>query len=318
LLALFESLDVEETPGDARLTFGLAAALLRGKQGAAFLKAAIEEGAGATPLNVSIGKIRRPAIGHGAFVVPLRVKTSGVTFAAAIVFMRFDRVLAVEALIGFPGAKVYPGDVDRIGRVAVERMRAGLVPVSVVAPSVSGSLQPGQVLTATRGTWTGDQLTYAHQWERCDAAGAACAAIPGATGTTYTLTAGDLASTVQVRVTGRNRLGSLVASSSATAVVAGPPGSPASTVAPVVSGTPQVGSTLTVVTGTWTGGPTGFAYQWRRCDASGSACVDISGATTQTYVVSSGDSRSTLRVLVIATNAVGAGGAISAPTAAVP
>jgi len=73
-----------------------------------------------------------------------------------------------------------------------------------------------------------------------------------------------------------------------------------------------------VDTGVWAGDPTGFAYQWRRFDASGGASIDIVGATGGTYVVSSADSRSTLRVLVVATNAAGSGGAISAPTAAVP
>jgi hypothetical protein len=177
---------------------------------------------------------------------------------------------------------------------------------------------PGQVLTASRGVWTGDQLEFAYQWERCDAAGAGCVAIPQATGATYTVANGDLASTVRVTVSGRNRLGSLTASSPATSVVAGPSGSPTSSVAPVISGTAQVGATLTADTGAWAGGPTAFAYQWRRCDASGGACVDIVGATSGTYLVSAADSRSTLRVLVVATNAVGSGGAISAPTAAVP
>jgi len=45
---------------------------------------------------------------------------------------------------------------------------------------------------------------------------------------------------------------------------------------------------------------------------------DIAGATAPVFSVTSTDSRSTLRVLVVATNTVGAGGALTAPTSAVP
>lgn len=43
---------------------------------------------------------------------------------------------------------------------------------------------------------------------------------------------------------------------------------PVNTVAPTLSGTPQVGKTLTVDKGTWTGYPAPtFTYQWMLCDA---------------------------------------------------
>jgi hypothetical protein len=83
-------------------------------------------------------------------------------------------------------------------------------------------------------------------------------------------------------------------------------------------GTAQVGGTLTAETGSWSGAPTTFTYQWRRCNATSGACVDIAGATASTYSFAAGDSRATLHVLVVATFAVGPGGAISAPTSAVP
>lgn len=87
------------------------------------------------------------------------------------------------------------------------------------------------------------------------------------------------------------------------------------TIAPLVSGVVPVGQSLTVDTGGWAGSPTMFAYQWRRCNTAGGACVNIAGATTSAYTIATTDSRSTLRALVVATNSVGSGGAISAPTA---
>ncbi len=317
LIGAYESLDVVRTPAAAQQEFALLAALLRGKQGVSLFRAIFAE-EGIDSKDIRVGKIRRPKIGHGTLVVPLRLRVSGLWFPFELAFLRFDRVLVGIGLFGMPGGKVFPADTDRLARVAVARIRAGLAPVNTLAPALTGVAQPGQALSVSRGTWTGDQLAFTYQWERCDTAGAGCVAISGATGTSYTLATGDLASTVRVTVTGTNLLGSATSSSAPTAVVAGPSGSPTSTVLPVISGTPAVGGTLTADTGTWAGAPTAFAYQWRRCDASGGACLDLAGATAATYTVAAGDSRSTLRVLVIATSSVGSGGAISAPTAAVP
>lgn len=71
---------------------------------------------------------------------------------------------------------------------------------------------------------------------------------------------------------------------------------------PVVSGTTQVGQTLTTTNGTWTSDdPLTFDYQWRRCDAAGANCVDIAGATSTAYVLKSADLGHTLRSRVTAT-----------------
>ena len=86
---------------------------------------------------------------------------------------------------------------------------------------------------------------------------------------------------------------------------------PVNTALPSISGVPAVGNTLTVSNGTWNNNPTSFAYQWRRCDASGNNCTNISGATSASYVVSSADSNLTLRTVVTATNSFGSSSATS-------
>lgn len=97
-----------------------------------------------------------------------------------------------------------------------------------------------------------------------------------------------------------------VSVSLAIAPVAGTaPAAPANSVAPVASGTPSVGSVLTTTDGTWLNTPTSFAYQWKRNG------VAISGQTSSTYTVVSGDQGTTLTAAVTATNATGSATATS-------
>jgi hypothetical protein len=80
---------------------------------------------------------------------------------------------------------------------------------------------------------------------------------------------------------------------------------PTNSVAPAISGTKSVGQTLTSSTGTWSGTPTSYAYQWKRADTSSGSYTDISGANTSTYVLTSDDVSKFIKVGVIATNAAG-------------
>jgi hypothetical protein len=67
----------------------------------------------------------------------------------------------------------------------------------------------------------------------------------------------------------------------------------------------------------WFGSPISYAYQWLRCNSSGSACVDVWGAAAKTYALGAGDVGSTMRVRVSATNAFGSTSATSGQTAVV-
>jgi len=80
---------------------------------------------------------------------------------------------------------------------------------------------------------------------------------------------------------------------------------PTNSAAPTISGTKSVGQTLTSSTGTWSGTPTSYAYQWKRADTSSGSYTDISGANTSTYVLTSDDVSKFIKVGVIATNAAG-------------
>jgi hypothetical protein len=106
-----------------------------------------------------------------------------------------------------------------VGQPGSGRAAATTKPTSKTPPTISGTAQVGFTLTATRGTWTGSPTSFHFQWLRCDTTGAACTAIPGATGRSYTPTTTDIGHTLRVRVTARNSSGSARATSAATGVV---------------------------------------------------------------------------------------------------
>jgi len=91
---------------------------------------------------------------------------------------------------------------------------------------------------------------------------------------------------------------------------------PTSNSLPTISGNATVGSTVTANPGTWNGStPFAFQYQWQICDSGGNGCHDIAGATSQSYVIKSGDTGNTLRVHVIASNSDGSSSATSTASA---
>jgi hypothetical protein len=86
---------------------------------------------------------------------------------------------------------------------------------------------------------------------------------------------------------------------------------PASVTPPTVAGTATEGQPLAESHGTWTGSPSSYTHRWERCDASGGDCTVITGATQQTYTLSSADLGSTIRVKEWATNDGGTSGPVT-------
>ena len=172
-------------------------------------------------------------------------------------------------------------------------------PGNTSAPAIAeSSLGLGQTLTCSSGNWSAHPTSFAYQWNRDGSP------ISGATSNTYVITTDDQGHSLTCTVTATNGLGTgPAATSSAVSVPAAlpPPGAPVNTAAPGVSGTPTPGNMLSCSQGTWSGGTTGFAYQWNRNGSS------ISGATGSTYKVQIADEGSSLTCTVTASNATGPG-----------
>jgi len=109
---------------------------------------------------------------------------------------------------------------------------AGDAPVPTGLPVITGDAIVGQTLTTSNGAWSSEgSLAYYYQWQRCGLI--ECVNIPGATASSYALTAPDLGAAIDVWVTAD--------------VVEGPPGLAAATginatVSPIVqsAGSPLI------------------------------------------------------------------------------
>jgi subtilisin family serine protease len=201
-------------------------------------------------------------------------------------------------------------------------------PTPVSAPTVAGDAVEGGTLSATTGSWTGtDPITYAYQWQFCDAAGT-CSDIAGQTEASLVVPVGAAGSLVRVVVTATDATGAPTSASSAALAIAEAPSAPApppppAPVPPVgyeppaVTGDAQQGAVLTASDGAWTASaPVSITYQWQRCD-SAFECVDIAGATSSPYTPVLEDVGSALRVVVTATSVDGSASAPSNPTPAI-
>ena len=184
-------------------------------------------------------------------------------------------------------------------------------------PGLGGSAMQGQTLTEAHANWLYGPTGYGYQWERCDPAGASCSAIGGETQPMYTLGGADVGHTLRVQEVASNPFGASVpATSSATGLVQS--AVPANGSPPLISGLPVQGQPVTEAHGAWSNSPTGFSYQWWRCDLALTSCQEIPGATSAVYIPTRADVGSKLRVQEAASNQYGTGNAaMSAASAAV-
>ena len=80
---------------------------------------------------------------------------------------------------------------------------------NLLPPVIDGTPAAGSTLTADPGVWRGTQpISYAYQWESCNGTGGDCAVVAGATGASYALGTGDVATTLRVAITATDSEGS--------------------------------------------------------------------------------------------------------------
>ena len=178
--------------------------------------------------------------------------------------------------------------------------------VNTVAPVASGDTSLGDVLSVTNGTWTGAVGgSYTYQWQRGGVD------ISGATASSYMIVEADDAADLTCDVTYTNSGGAITATSNA--ITVDDFAVPVITGVPTISGTEQVGSTLTATPASVAGNPTPTrTWQWFN-SVSGA----ISGATSSTYVLQASDEGDTITVQQIETNGLGVDTATSAATGAI-
>ena len=209
-------------------------------------------------------------------------------------------------------------------RFDVEGLDGPIVKATLRLHTASGSTVGYDVRPVAANTWSETTITYSNAPSTGAVVGSSGAFASGAwTSVDVTaLVVGD--GVVSVAVTTPSTSPITVDSretGSATApqlVVETPAVPPTNTSAPTISGTATDGHILTADPGTWTGSaPITFSYQWRRCNTNGSGCSDITGATAQTFALTSADVGATIVVAVTASNTAASSSAASSLTGVV-
>ena len=186
-------------------------------------------------------------------------------------------------------------------------------PVNRTRPAVDGIAAESEPLHVTTGVWEGAVESYSYRWLRCDTNALECFPIGRATAATYTTGPYDVGHRLIAEVTAAARYGSptATAASEPTAVVAegDPAAAPVARARPAIRGTARQNETLTGTDGSWSGAPSGYERQWRRCAPDGGGCSDIPGARAATYRLAAADVGQTI---VFRVSATGSGGTTTA------
>lgn len=151
-----------------------------------------------TPTAFSYGWLRCNALGGSC------VSIGGAT-AATYTPVAADVGFTLRGAVTASGGPALSTEATQVVKAAnLGPVIAGGTTVATVAanmPAITGTLQVGQVLTSTPGTWAGTAVTISRQWLRCSGTGDQCVAITGATAATYTAVAADRNLRLRVRVT---------------------------------------------------------------------------------------------------------------------
>ena len=93
---------------------------------------------------------------------------------------------------------------------------------------------------------------------------------------------------------------------------------PTNSAVPAVSGIARTGETLDASTGSWTGSPSSYTYQWKRANTADGTYSNISSETSNQYILTDDDIGSYIKVSVAAVNGAGvSSAALSAATSIV-
>ena len=93
---------------------------------------------------------------------------------------------------------------------------------------------------------------------------------------------------------------------------------PTNSAVPAVSGIARKGETLDASTGSWTGSPSSYTYQWKRANTADGTYSNISSETSNQYILTDDDIGSYIKVSVVAVNGAGvSSAALSAATSIV-
>ena len=216
LLYVHSEVMLGATPDQASADFAVVARLMTSKSTQTAIRASLAKSLKVPLKSVKVGKPKAPKLGDRAFELPMTITKNSIRLYSTMLYVQLDRAIVVEELdgLGPEGATS-----ERLARRSVSYIGTGLAPVSVSAPTISGSAVQGQTLSAISGTWTGDD-TYTYQWQRCDGTGANCADVPGATAVTYAVTSADAGATLRVVVTATSRFGTAQGQSAVTTVIA--------------------------------------------------------------------------------------------------
>ncbi len=146
--------------------------------------------------------------------------------------------------------------------------------------AISGTASVG--LTLTAGAITPANATVTYQWMRATSATGTYSNISGATASTYTLVSNDYNYYFKVVATGTGYF-----TGTLTSEYKGPTTTGTVTATDPITGTLIVGQTLTA--GAITPANATVTYQWMRATSAAGTYSNVSGATSNTYTLVSGD-----------------------------